>query len=223
MQKVLGDPNESYEVKDWPPLPLPHFPGFLETDFTEFPQSVKEKVGGSTGIFYQAKWESIDIIRLMYKFGQYFVVVNCLYNHDKQEYEVVKTYEIFYDIEYTLDDDSITKIQLDLEEWRKSMKERSLETPDVIDTTHFAARLDCQYYEHRQGCSYEQGIREILCRYPNGEIPLDLDGKNYYHIATYHIEPSKVPMYKPRLFYPVPPPPQPPKICKQLRRRDDYR
>lgn len=106
-------------------------------------------------------------------------------------------------------------------------KEKENENYDVINTTYFSANLNCDFYEYEKGLTEEEGIRRMIAHYPKG-IPCK-DG-SYYHLATFHIEPYKVPMYHPEngkvAFAPIPypvfvPSPCPPRHAHP-KRREDY-
>lgn len=63
--------------------------------------------------------------------------------------------------------------------------------PDLINTTHFSASLNCELYDYNNK-KFEDSIKELLKKYPHG-IPISDDDRELYHIATYHCEPCHVP------------------------------
>lgn len=98
-------------------------------------------------------------------------------------------------------------------------KEEAEKDKDVINTTPFSAILNCKYYATKNN--------NIAIKNPNKFTNYNLDDEKYYHVATFHKEPSKVEEYcqgyrPPVGFYPylIPAPaPKPPK--KPPIKRDD--
>lgn len=61
----------------------------------------------------------------------------------------------------------------------------------IINTTHFSSTLECDMYEWNKK-TFEDAVEELNRKYPNG-YPIEDDGKTFYHIATFHVEPAEVP------------------------------
>jgi len=121
----------------------------------------------------------------------------------------------------------MVELAVGLEGWRTEMEEAEKESEDldVINTTYFSAKLECDFYEWEKGLTEAEGIKRIIAAFPNG-VPCK-DG-TYYHLATFHIEPHKVPCYHPEngkvAFAPMPLPafiPRPVQKISPPKRRGD--
>lgn len=221
-QRVLGDPDENYELSGEPPVPLPGFIGIIIEDAaTIFPATIAT-TDAESGTFYMAKFDTLDNVRCVYMFGNYYVMMTYTYNTTSEEYDLVKSEEVFYNIQYTLDQTSLDNLQLTLLAWREDAEENPPPEPSVINTTAFSGELKCKFYDWIRNMSYIEGLKRIAAKYPNG-IPLD-DNDHYYHIATYHYEPNGVSSYTPRTpaYLPLPYPIYiPPKTKRAPIRRGD--
>jgi hypothetical protein len=121
-------------------------------------------------------------------------------------------------------------LQSELLVWREDIekKENQNKELDIINTTHFSAQLNCNFYEQEKGLTEKERIQRLVKQYPCG-IPMR-DGR-YYHLATYHIEPNKVPYCHSKdnysTFSPMPYPvfpqtPIPHKVPIKRGDRDEY-
>lgn len=237
IQQVLGDPQEDRELCQYNHRhdQLLDFRGFKFDNSEEYlPNSiqVKEKIEpkeSSTlqvakegeeegekkgdGILMEARYRDKDIVQFLYNINGYFVLFEAIFNGIS--YEISCGREIYYGLHFDLSTDSISEIQVGLEEWRKlfERKENCKET-DVINTTYFSAQLNCDFYEWEKGLTEEEGIKRIIAQFPDG-VPCR--GGKLYHLATFHIEPHKVPCYHPEngnfAFAPMPYPIFVPKPC----------
>lgn len=226
MQRILGDPQRDREL-GWFDSRCGRLPGFKGYNFRHpeeiFPEEVKT-TDNETGKFLDAKWRSLDIVQFIYMVEEYYVQFDVFWNERKEIFEIKNGHEVYYRIPYELNQDSTILITSQLGVWRNEMeeKEKEREHYDIINTTYFSANLNCEFYEWERGLTEEEGIKRIIAHYPKG-VPCK-DG-TYYHLATFHIEPYKVPQYHPEngkvafapMPYPVfvpkpcPPPPPPPK------------
>ena len=90
---------------------------------------------------------------------------------------------------------NINVIKENLLLWREMILEKEKQEIDIINTTYFSAQLNCDFYEWEKGLTESEGIRRIIAEYPDG---IRLKDGSYYHLATYHIEPGKIPCYHPQ-------------------------
>lgn len=228
IQNILGDPQEDRELDKFDGEHLHGFKGYdFENPEEIFPQEVTD-INDETGTFLAAKWRNFDVAQFIYIFEKYYVRFDAIYNKDNETFEIKNGHEVYYHIPYSLNSTDAENIILQLGIWREEMieKEKEKEDPDIINTTYFSAILNCKFYDQEKGLSEEEGIRRIIAQFPDG-IPCK-DG-SYYHLATFHIEPHKVPKYNPYsgkiAFAPMPYPVFVPKPCKEHkkppRRRDD--
>lgn len=140
----------------------------------------------------EAAYKDLDTICVRYSTTEgYFV--DFLVKWEKDSYSVATGIEAYYGLEFELAISSVSEIINGAETWRAEETEDS-EEKDIINTTYFSARLDCQFYEWEKGLTEEEGIKRMIAEYPNG-VPLK-DG-SYYHMATFHIEDGKVPCFRP--------------------------
>lgn len=194
IQRILGDPDENYTLTGQAPILLPGFIGVPIDDVsTLFPATITT-TDNQEGTFYAAKFDTLDNVRCVYLFNEYYVMMTYTYNPDEEEYTLIKNEEVFYHITYILNQASLDNLQLAILSWREDEEENP--APAVINTTAFSSTLNCNYYDWIRGLSYVDGLKRIAAKYPNG-IPLDEEGAHLYHIATYHYEPNGVPSYAP--------------------------
>lgn len=217
ISEVLGSTASKYELFPLP-VPVPEFEGIVIENYKDyFPEevkSIKEKVGQ----FYTAKYVDANTVRFIYIFEGYYVLFTALFNAETNEYEISKGREICYNIDCTLDKSSLDDIQLGLLTFKEDMENMPEEKEeDIINTTFFSASLDCKFYEWEKGLTYYDGVRRLIAKYPCG-IPIGENGE-YYHLATYHKEPHKVPCFHPEnghvAFSPMPYPVYIPPKCNK--------
>lgn len=177
------------------------------------------------GTLVSAKYQDLNTILFLYDTEGYKVFFKALYNSETKEYEIKDGIEKVYGIIYEFPTDSVLEVQVNLGAWREEMEAKEDEQADIINTTYFSARLNCDFYEWIKGLSPEEGIKRMIAEFPDG-IP-DEEG-NYYHLETLHIEPNKVPIYNPNAgkvaFAPIPLPIWIPRPCKKKEKcykRDD--
>lgn len=209
IQNILGDPQEDRELGYYDSRwgRLPDYKGYNFTNAEDYFPATITTDDNKTGTFMEAKYRNKDIVQFVYNIEGYHVIFQATWNEDNQIYDFSTGREIYYGLEFTLSNNSMVDIALGLETWRAEMieKEQEAEELDVINTTFFSVKLECAFYEYEKGLTEEEGIRRIIAKYPNG-IPCR-DG-TFYHLATFHIEPHKVPMYHPHngkvAFAPMP-------------------
>lgn len=227
ISEVLGSPAANYELKPLP-IPVKDFIGttidFSEEHFLEKITSIKD----NEGTFYTAKYADADHIKMVYIFDGYYFIFAADYNEEEQSYDISVGREICYNITCTLKEDILLEMNIKLLDLREFLIEeiKKEEEADDINTTFFSAALECKFYEWEKGLTYEDGVKRMVAKYPHG-IPIGEHGE-YYHLATFHREPHKVPCYHPEnghvAFSPVPIPVYiPPKCCtkKPLHTRDE--
>ena len=229
IQRVLGDPQEDRELSELHGKHLCDYRGYnFHKPEDYFPVTITTTTEDETGTYLDAKWRNYDIVQVIYMIDEkYYVMFNIFYDKFDKEFKIEKGREIYYGGTYELSDESRSQILVGLEGWREEMieKEQENEKYDVINTTHFSANLNCDFYEGIKGLNQEEGIKKIIKKYPHG-VPCR-DG-SLYHLATFHIEPYKVPKYHPEngqvAFMPMPYPVFIPKPAneKPPRRREDY-
>lgn len=106
------------------------------------------------------------------------------------------------------------------------MKEKINPDLDIINTTHFSALLNCDFYKPIRGLTPEEGMKRIIAKFPDG-VPCG-DGL-YYHLETLHIEPYKRAWWNPNAgkvaFVPMSYPVFVPTPCKKKKvfRREDLK
>lgn len=228
MQNDLGAPQFDYE---WTTkyIVIPDFVGFPlmnQDDF--FPKEIKFENDDHVGKLWLARFNGINYVNVVYKDRKYYILIKLVYNKETELYELKSCCEAFYKVEYELSNKSLEEIQLGLVDWREQIINAVMPPPppkpDIINTTHFSANLNCDMYEWNKD-SFEDAIEKLCKKYPYG-VPIDEDGRALYHIATFHIAGGEVP-YAP-LYYGkkkdnIQPyiPPQPIKPPKPPKRRDD--
>ena len=232
MQNVLGNPQQDRAIGCLNPnSPDDSVPGYMGHSFrypeTIFLKEIDTSVAGVEGSFVDAKWRVLDLVQFIYNINGYYVIFTAFWNPKLKFYDIKEGRELYYGVPILMSDFSKKEIASNLKTWRQEMKDEYQNSMvDIINTTAFTARLECEFYEHERGLSEEEGIKRIIAQFPNG-VPCK-DG-SYYHLATYHIEPNKVPMYHPEngkvSFMPMPYPVFVPKPCepkpKPPRKRGD--
>lgn len=232
VQKDLGSPSIDYELTHRY-ITIPNFVGFSFPNEEKYlPKEVEFDNSDDNGKLFMAKFNGINYVNIVYTVKHYYVLLQLVYNYDTKLYELKSCKDAFYDVDYELSEDSLTTLQVDLDDWRPIIINAKAPAPyekprhDVIDTTHFSANLNCELYEWNKE-DYDDSVRKLMNRYPKG-IPVSDDGRILYHIHTYHIENGEVPyspLYVKDPEFEEPPryiPPQKPKPKKSLKRRDDF-
>lgn len=193
IQQVLGYPADALEL-----VKIKGFDGTVVQNFENyFPKEIKANTD-KNGEFFGAKYIDKDTINFIYKFDCYFVLYKAVYNNEKKEFIIPIGKEIYYNVDFIINEDYNDDIQLGLLTLREDIENKKCpccEEKDIINVSAFSAALNCDFYEWEKGLTYEEGMKRIVMKYPNG-IPIDNCG-NLYHLATYHIEPNKVPCYHP--------------------------
>lgn len=192
IQWVLGDPQKDREIGwiDYRCGELHDFKGFNFHNPGEiFPETVTTK-NNEVGSYLDSKWRNYNIVQFIYIINDYYVQFDAFWNCGLKTYEI-KGHEVYYNIPYSLSTESESAIIEGLTSWREKMieKEKENKNYDIVNTTHFSAILNCVFYEQQKGLSEREGIERLFIHYPNG-FP-------YHHLATYHIEPYKVPTFAP--------------------------
>lgn len=229
IQKILGDPQEDYALTyfyaSWGRVP-----GYYGFDFDNENNTFPETVGigeDKTGTYMEAKFRDENFVQFFYNVDGYYVLFEATYDETDTEFKISEGREVYYGLKFTLSENSALDIAVNLESWRTEQIQPDPEPApeeDVINTTYFSAELNCDFYEHEKGLSEADGIRRIIAQFPDG-VPMK-DG-TYYHLATFHIEPHKVPCYHPEngkvAFAPMPYPVFMPPKCKRkpVHRRGD--
>lgn len=224
IQNILGDPQEDREMGCY----NTHYSGLYDYkgfDFDHpeeiFPSEITTSED-KTGLYYDSKWRSLNIAQFIYLIEGYLVQFDAIYDTSLQEFNIINGHEIYYHIPYELSPESKALIETNLKNWREE-KEESSKDVDIINTTFFSAQLNCDFYEQQKGLTEEDGMRRVFKEFPC-YAP---DGKDlYYHMATFHIEPNKVPYYNPNAgkvaFAPFPYPVFVPRPCgRPPHRRED--
>lgn len=212
----MGNPAENMEVGvadttnfDRKLLQFCGYP-FKERDEIFQDKELTLKVPTKTGTgkevfltFNDAKWRSPNIVQVLLNLDEYFILLNFVYSEEKKSFVFKDAHELYYGSTFKLleEQDYFTKIFTPLNVWRQEqiLKEKRCNKYDIINTTHFHAKLECEYYEPFKPnyyCdSHRIGSNPCESRHPN---PYCDKHDPYVHIATYHIEPEYVP--------PLPPP-----------------
>lgn len=228
MQKVLGCPQRDYELIS-KYITIPEFIGFpIMHQEKYFPKTVTFDNSDDEGKLFMARFNGINFVNVVYISKKYYILIQLKYDKESELYELKSCKEAFYKTEYTLNKKSLETIQLNLVDWREQAINAVAPPPpqikpDLINTTHFSASLNCELYDYNNK-KFEDSIKELLKKYPHG-IPISDDDRELYHIATYHCEPYHVP-FSPLIDNEKCPPPMPyfpPKPdCKTPpKRRDD--
>ena len=202
IQNDLGSPQADYELSNRY-ITIPGFIGLpIINQDDYFPKEVIFNNSDNKGKLWLAKFNGINYINVVYKDRKYYILLKLEYDKENEIYKLKSCQEAFYKVDYELNDDSLVDIQLGLIEWREKIIDAQLPPPppipDIINTTHFSANLNCDMYNWNKK-SFEDAVKDFLTKYPNG-IPLEDGGRTLYHIATYHIAGGEVP-YAP-LFFP---------------------
>lgn len=228
IQKDLGSPHFDYELTNRYFI-IPGLVGIpiLNQDLY-FPKKIKFDNSDDDGKLWVAKFNGINYINVVYTSKKYYILLKLVYNKETEAYDLKSCEEAFYKIKYELNISSLEEIQNGLLNWREKIINMELPVPppkpDVINTTHFSANLNCDMYDWNK-LSFKDAIEKMVKKYPYG-IPIDKDDRVLYHIATYHIEQGEVP-YAPLLNGKVNKnvvpyiPPTPIKPPKPPKRRDD--
>ena len=153
--------------------------------------------------FYDAKWRSPNIVQVLLKLDNYFNLANFIYDGKEKKYKLKDLHELYFGAYSPIvkEQEWVNSISESLVKWREKQIEREKKKPchyDIINTTHFHANLECEYYEpFKLNCNKDDHrIGPNPCEpHPN---PYCKQHNPYVHIATYHIEPGYVP--------PLPPP-----------------
>lgn len=228
MQNDLGAPQWDFEWTD-KYFTVPGFVGFpIVNQDDYFPKEVSFNNSDNPGKLWLAKFNGINYVNIVYKDTKYYILIQLKYNKESELYELKSCKEAFYKIDYELSEKSLEEIQLGLVEWREIIINAIMPPPppkpDIINTTHFSANLNCDMYEWNKD-SFEDAVEKLCKKYPQG-VPLDEHGRALYHIATFHVAGGEVP-YAP-LYYgkvdkktPYFEPPKKLGLKKSPKRRDD--
>lgn len=200
IQNDLGSPQADYELTNRY-ITIPGFVGFpLINQDDYFPKEIIFNNSDNKGKLWLAKFNGINYVNAVYKDKKYYILIQLKYDKDSDLYQLKSCQEAFYKVDYELNENSLVDIQLGLVEWREKIINAIMPPPpkpDVINTTHFSANLNCDMYNWNKK-SFEDAVKDFLTKYPNG-IPLEDGGRTLYHIATYHIAGGEVP-YAPLYF-----------------------
>ena len=229
IEQILGDPQADRELgyydSQWGRLPDYKGYNFINPELY-FPTEITTD-DDKTGTYMDAKYRSKDIVQFVYNIEGYHVIFQAIWDDTDKIYDFSSGKEIYYGLIFNLSDNSMVDLAVGLEAWRAEMEEKEQQASelDVINTTFFSAKLECQFYEWERGLTEEEGIKRIIAAFPDG-VPCS-DG-TYYHLATFHIEPHKVPCYHPEngkvAFAPMPYPvfiPPKSNLPRPPRRRGD--
>lgn len=209
IQNIIGNPQEDYAMTS-------QGGKRIENDKDYFPAEIQ--INNLQGNFVAAYWGNINHIEFFYEVGGYHVKFIADWDKPNKKFVIPTGKELYYHADFKLSSTDETSIAAKLAEWRTEALEKDKEDKGtVINTTYFSPRIECDFYEWEKGLTEDEGIRRIIARYPNG-VPFG-DG-TYYHLATFHYEPTGIPCYHPEngrvAFAPMPyfvcPPP--PKKCK---------
>lgn len=212
IEEVLGNPQEDFELKKLDCCGDCYDGIIIDNTDNYFPDTIYTNKHDK-GLFVDAKCQGLDVIMCQYKINNYLVIFTFKWDTKENSYEYVKGQELYYRLPYTLSDDDIATISVGLQAWRQTQKEQQ-EDKDIINTTYFSSILNCDFYDWDKNLTEQEGVNRIYLQYPDG-IPCKCG--IYHHLATYHIEPYKIPINK---FAPHPYPKL--KECKEvLTRRDD--
>lgn len=195
IQNKLGAPAKDYEATTNYIL-IPNFVGFpLENEDKYLPKKVVFDNSEFEGHLFLAKFNGINYVNIVYLELNHYILLQLKYNKETELYDLQSCEDAFYEVKYELNQKSLEEIQLGLVDWREMIVNAKMPPPpprpDVINTTHFSAMLNCDMYEWNKE-TFEQAINRLKREYPWG-IPMDPDRHGVYHIATFHIEGKEVP------------------------------
>lgn len=176
----------------------------------------------------EAKYKNKDCIQVLYNINNYYVIISLKWDDEEKLYKVSNGKEMYYNLLFIISENSKTQLAAAPLNWREEMirKEEESKDADVINTTYFSVKLNCDFYEYERGLTEAEGWKRIELQYAKAPV----ESHKIQHLLTYHIEPEKVPYEDLRhtfspmpILYPVyiprPCPPKPPKDYPQ--RRDD--
>ena len=194
IQKVLGDPQQDYELRE-------EDGGFYGFPFPEpsiyFPQTF-EFEDQTVATFLSAKYVNKDFVRVLYEINKYYYQFVFFWSQ-ADRYEVTIGKELYYGLLLKMPKEVSDEIATNLLLWRSDMEEReaAAEQGDLINTTFFSAILNCQFYEFDKTATAEEKLHRmnLQCAYP---YPW-----HKHHLATFHFENEKVPELSSK-FSPVP-------------------
>lgn len=230
IQEVLGDPQEDREL-------VPCDRGFVgydienPTDYLPETLSIvnlKEGEEPYNGTLKALKYKDKDRLQALYDVEGYLVVFKITWDEAFERYTLSDGTELYYSIifkpvSYEIDDTALQVWRLEMIEKEEEEKEKE---KDIIDTTHFSAILNCDFFEADKHLTEEQGWKRMELHWKD-HPPYRPCHPKLYHLATYHIEPRHVPeldhSFAPTpILYPVflPKPPCPPPKRPPMRRDD---
>lgn len=217
IQNDLGCPQFDYELSDRY-ITIPRFAGLPLINQDDYlPKEVIFDNSDNKGRLWLAKFNGINYVNIVYKDCRYYILIQLKYNKDTELYELLSCEEAFYRVKYELNEKSLKEIQEGLPQWRELIINAIMPPPppkpDIINTTHFSADLNCDMYNWNKK-SFEEAVKEFMKKYPNG-IPLEDGGRTLYHIATYHVVDGQVP------YAPLYVPEKKKKVLLPPKRRDD--
>lgn len=197
LQRALGAtrPCDAREL-NWGYFDIPEYKGKdIPSPKLYFPETIKFITPDLEGKFYASRTNGLPEVSLIYKVKQYYVLLLFKYNKEEGKYYLEKSEEPVYHVEFELSKESLSTLLVGLINWRAVAIDAELPPPppkmDIIDTTHFSVRLECDMYEWNKN-PWEKCIRDLIHKYPYG-IPIDKYGRQMYHIATYHLNYGEVP------------------------------
>ena len=231
IQEILGDPQDDLELSccdcTFKGYDLQDPENYLSEIVVIDPTSTEEQPSTLTGTIKAIKYKDESNLQALYDINRYLVVFNLTWSEEFSRFEFSEGHELYYNIVFNLANYDIDTSAL--VEWRNEMiaKEEENEQKDYINTTFFSAILNCDFYEYDKKLTEEEGWKRMELHWKKYPV-LPPYGPYYYHLATYHIEPNKVPeldhKFSPLpLLYPVfiPKPPHPPCPVPPPQRRED--
>ena len=222
IENIVGKPKEDDELIYCYPY-LPNFNGMLINNPEEYLPEQITSVKGTSADLYKLKYETTNKYNFVYYAEPYYIIFSVEYNEETKKFDISKGVEPYYGATFEIDSKYNEDFQLGLSTLKEDLEKKQEEEKDIINTTAFSAELNCQFYEWEKGLSYCDGLMRIAKQYPDG---IKLDDDTYYYLATYHIEPKKIPCYNPNNekigFMPLPYPVFiPPKKCCKPPTRDE--
>lgn len=196
IQEILGDPQEDREL-------VPCDCGFVGYDI-ENPENylpatlsvinLKEEEEPYSGKLKALKYKDENNLQALYEVEGYLVVFKITWDEAFERYSFSDGKELYYDITfkpaiYIFDD---AALQAWREELIRKKEEEKEKEKDIINTTFFSAILNCDFYELDKNLTEEQGWKRMELHWKD-HPPYKPCHPKLYHLATYHMEPRKVP------------------------------
>lgn len=207
IEEILGWPQDQYEISCNCGDNLIGFKGWrFDNNNLIFPKAIKFVDITEMATFEDAKFRNKNTVQFIYKLYNYYILLfNAFWSEEKEEFLIKEGHEIRYNTIVELEEEEKNKIKEKLKEWRGEFKEEDKEF-DVVNTTHFSTLLNCDFYEWDKEHEINCGFDRMFLKTKFGDTS---------HLATYHIEDRKIPLYRkrPAGFYPMPFP-WPQNCCK---------